>query len=73
MKRTEALNIIDEEYSKYVDEWVKLDVTNQESLKKFIPLNERILSALEKGGMLPPFAYLKKIGTLDTAWEPENE
>jgi hypothetical protein len=23
--------------------------------------------------MLPPFTYLKKIGTLDTAWEPEDE
>lgn len=24
-------------------------------------------------GMLPPFTYLKNLGTLDTAWEPENE
>lgn len=23
-------------------------------------------------GMLPPFTYLKKLGTLDTAWEPED-
>jgi hypothetical protein len=24
-------------------------------------------------GMLPPFTYLKKLGTLDTAWEPEDD
>lgn len=24
-------------------------------------------------GMLPPFTYLKNLGTLDTAWEPEEE
>ncbi len=70
MKRKEALKIIDEEYSKFVDEWIKADIEN---LEKFSPLSERILSALEKAGMLPPFCYLKKIGTLDTAWEPEDD
>lgn len=34
---------------------------------------EKILDAIEKAGMLPPFTYLKNIGTLDTAWEPEDE
>jgi hypothetical protein len=34
---------------------------------------EEILSALEKSGMLPPFTYLKNLGTLDTAWENEDE
>lgn len=70
MKRSEALKIIDEQYGKFVDDWIKADLDN---LQDFIPLPERILMALEKGGMLPPFAYLKKLGTLDTAWEPENE
>ena len=70
MKRSEALKIIDEEYGKFVEDWLKADIDN---LEGFIPLNERILSALEKSGMLPPFSYLKKIGTLDTAWEPEDE
>lgn len=32
-----------------------------------------ILKKLEEIGMLPPFTYLKKLGTLDTAWEPEDE
>lgn len=32
-----------------------------------------ILKKLEEIGMLPPFTYLKELGTLDTAWEPENE
>lgn len=70
MKRKDALKIIDDTYGKFVDDWIKVDLDN---LEGFIPLNERILSALEKEGMLPPFAYLKKLGTLDTAWEPEDE
>lgn len=70
MKRSEALKIIDDTYGKFVEDWIKADLDN---LEGFSPLNERILSALEKAGMLPPFSYLKKIGTLDTAWEPEDE
>lgn len=34
---------------------------------------DAILSRLEQIGMLPPFSYLKNLGTLDTAWEPEDE
>jgi len=70
MKRSEALKIIDDVYGKFVQDWIEADIDN---LQEFSPLNERILSALEKSGMLPPFSYLKKIGTLDTAWEPEDE
>ncbi len=70
MKRSEALKIIDDEYGKFVEDWIKADIEN---LEGFTPLNERILNALEKQGMLPPFTYLKKLGTLDTAWEPEEE
>jgi hypothetical protein len=70
MKRSEALKIIDDVYGKFVDDWMKVDLDN---LQAFIPLNERILTALEKEGMLPPFSHLKKLGTLDTAWEPEDE
>lgn len=69
MKRSEALKIIDDEYGKFVEDWLKADLNN---LEGFIPLNERILVALEQAGMLPPFTYLKQIGTLDTSWEPEN-
>jgi hypothetical protein len=72
MKRTDALKIINDEYSKYVNDWIELDISNQESFQNFIRLEERILTSLEKAGMLPPFTYLKKIGTLDTAWEPED-
>lgn len=70
MKRSEALKIIDDEYGKFVDDWIKADISN---LEGFVPLNERILVALEQAGMLPPFTYLKEIGTLDTAWEPEDK
>jgi hypothetical protein len=72
MKRSEALKIIDDQYSKFVEDWIKLDIGDEEAIKAFIPLNERILTALEKGGLLPPFTYLKSLGTLDTAWEPEE-
>jgi hypothetical protein len=34
---------------------------------------KEILDEITKAGMLPPFTYLQKIGTLDTAWEPEDE
>lgn len=70
MKRSKALKIIDEEYGKFVEDWLKADIDN---LEGFVALNERILSALEKEGMLPPFTYLKKIDTLDTSWEPEED
>lgn len=70
MKRSKALKIIDEKYAEYVADLLEADIEN---LEGFIPLNERILSALEKEGMLPPFTYLKKLGILDTAWEPEEE
>jgi hypothetical protein len=70
MKRSEALKIIDKEYELFVQDWLKADIDN---LEGFVPLNERILSALEKQGMLPPFTYLKKIDTLDTAWESEED
>jgi hypothetical protein len=69
MKRSDALKIIDDTYSKFVEDWLVADINN---LEDFLPLNERILSELEKAGMLPPFTYLQKIGTLDTAWEPEE-
>jgi hypothetical protein len=67
MKRSEALKIIDDTYSTFVEDWLKADI-----VEDFIPLNERILSALENAGMLPPFTHLKDLDTLDTAWESEN-
>lgn len=70
MKKSEALKIIDDEYGKFVEDWIKADIDN---LQDFVPLNDRILTALLDAGMLPPFTYLKKIGTLDTAWEPEED
>lgn len=33
----------------------------------------KLLKVMEEAGMLPPFTYLKTLGTLDTAWEPEDE
>ena len=51
MKRSEALVIINDEYGKFVEDWIRADISN---LERFIPLPERILSALEKVGMYPP-------------------
>lgn len=34
---------------------------------------DKLLTVMEEAGMLPPFTYLKALGTLDTAWEPEDE
>lgn len=68
MKRSEALKIIDEEYGKFVEDWLKADIDN---LGGFTPLNERILVALENAGMLPP--YIRKVEIRDTSWEPEED
>ena len=70
MKRKEALKIIDEIYGHFVDDWVKADLDN---LEGFVPLNERILNALEKAGMLPPSTYLSTMQIQDNAWETEDE
>jgi hypothetical protein len=53
MKRSEVLKIIDDQYSKYVDDLVRLDMDDDKSMKSFVKLNERVLSALEKAGILP--------------------
>lgn len=74
MKRSEALKIIDDEYSKFVEDWLNLGVKLMDNEEiDFVPLNERILVALEKAGMLPPFTHLNKLGIADMAWEPEEE
>ena len=61
MKRSEAL----EEIRKILDMNGKNDGEGE--------LEEAILHHLKSLGMLPPFTYLQKIGTLDTAWEPEDD
>lgn len=77
MKRSQALEIIDTEYSKFVEDWINTDLDN---LDLFVPLPERILSALEKVGMLPPFSDRMWEETANTylepqpyRWEPEDE
>jgi hypothetical protein len=70
MKRKDALKIIDEIYTQFVDDWIKADLDN---LEGFVPLNERILNALEKAGMLPPSTYLNIMQIQDNAWETEDE
>lgn len=59
MKRSELLKVLDDEYDKFVKDWLKADISN---LDGFIPLNERLLQAIEKAGMLPP---LREINDLD--------
>lgn len=78
MKRTEALAIIDRVYGEFCDDWLKADIDN---LEGFAPLNERILSALEKAGMLPPQDDSKSFKMLQNGeivynvneWESEDE
>jgi hypothetical protein len=72
MKRSEALKIIDEQYGKYVDELVKLDMDDEKVMESFVKLDERVLTALEKAGMLPPSIELPSFGTRDNAWEREE-
>lgn len=31
-----------------------------------------VLDKMVEAGMMPPFAYLQKLGMLATAWEPED-
>lgn len=73
MKRSEALKLIDKEYDVFIKDWLDLDIGNQEAIDSFIPLNERILKALESAGMLPPFTELKTLKAADNTWEPEDE
>lgn len=73
MKRTEALVIIDRVYGEFCGDWLKADIGN---LEGFVPLNERILSALEKAGMLPPMkpdGCCMEMLVEDYEWEPEDE
>jgi hypothetical protein len=72
MKRSQVLKIIDDEYGKFVEDWIKADMNN---LQDFVPLNERILSSLEKLGMSPPPVELHEgYEFIDCLfWEDEDE
>lgn len=48
MTRNDLLKLIDNVYSEFVNDWLNLDINDDEAIGKFIPLNERILRALEK-------------------------
>jgi hypothetical protein len=73
MKRSEALKIIDNVYGEFVDDWLKLNINDDEQINNFKRLDERILSALEDAGMLPPRSYLKTLNMYDNGWESEDE
>lgn len=73
MKRSEALKLIDDEYGKFVKDWLSLDIGDDDEISKFVPLNERILKALENIGMLPPYTKLTTLKIADNTWEPEDE
>jgi hypothetical protein len=64
MKRSEAIQLIREIMA------ANHPLTDHEGCPY---VSEEILRTLEKSGMLPPFTYLKNLGTLDTAWENEDE
>jgi hypothetical protein len=64
MKKSEMIDIIRKIVSKR---------NNSHYLYEADEHAKEILNEITNAGMLPPFTYLKKIGTLDTAWEPEND
>jgi len=64
MKRSRAVRIIYDLL--HGESFASCEYTDTENYASIILLE------LEKAGMLPPFTYLKKLGTLDTAWEPED-
>lgn len=72
MKRSEVLKLIDKVYGEFVEDWINADLDN---LEEFIPLNERILSELEKVGMSPPPVELHEgYEFIDCIfWEKEDE
>lgn len=79
MKRSDALKIIDDTYGKFCADWLQVNLDN---LDGFVPLNERILNALESAGMLPPlndWSYHMDGDHADYqdiryyTWEQENE
>lgn len=70
MKRSEALKIIDDAYGEFCADWLRVDLND---LEGFVALNERILSALEKAGMMPPEYIVDYCPLMTTyAWEKED-
>lgn len=70
MKRSEALKIIDDTYSEFCEDWIRADLDN---LEGFVALNERILSALERAGMIPPARQAIKWSELGVPDEDQLE
>ena len=71
MKRSEALALINRTYVDWVKEVSGTDLSN---LENFVAFNERLLSELEKAGMLPPRIdfMIGHMRASDNAWEPED-
>jgi hypothetical protein len=63
VKRSEALQIIEENLSSY----------HPISSSDFESISKNILQSLEEFGMLPPRAKLGTLGIEDNAWENEDE
>jgi hypothetical protein len=62
MKRSEMVGLISKLIRLY-----RFDNVNDDEAA------DRLLKVIQEEGMLPPFTYLKNLGTLDTAWEPESD
>ncbi len=53
MKRSEMLELIDKAYAEFIDDWIENGTKAiGEEFENFVPLNERILQAIEKTGLL---------------------
>jgi hypothetical protein len=82
MKRSELLEIIEDVIDNLLLEGAfgKMtcphDPTKENSIKadiRFGNVEDRILSAIEKAGMLPPTVDVPAFGVKDNCWEPEDD
>ena len=72
MKRSEMLTLIDKAYDEFFHDWLENGTKAiGEDFENFVPMNERILQAIEKAGMKPP-SYEPFNGKILWQWEPEE-
>ena len=77
------ITVLDKTYEEFVEDWLKVDLDNLDGFKS---LPERLLTAIEEAGMLPPpdnlyFSLQKDKSWIaeywnnrpDNLWEPEDE
>jgi hypothetical protein len=51
MKRSEAFSIIDKAYAQFIEDWLKIDLSDDEMINNFRRLEDRIIDALIDKGL----------------------